>query len=512
MSAEMTVQGKQTKRLDVILSIGLGVCALLLCLCRLSIYPSPWFDEGLNLQAAKNIAVHGQYGLRSGNDFTEFDPAIQTGPTVLLPIAWLFHVAGIGILQARLVAVSYTVLALVVFYWLVHSVYDRKVAVLASLLLLFTFDHEFTSFVSMGRQVLGEVPALAFFWLGTLLWLKALPDARPPALSGAGILWGLALLTKVQFAMILPVALFLFWVLDRVSGKRLRLREVVVPLVVCGLCVLAWYGYQALSLGFAHFRQQMSALGVGGGMHFLHFAYRRSGNAIADLAGSTLFILGLPGMLYATVADLQDRRKGYNQLFLVVFSAVWLGWYAFLSIGWIRYAFVPAAISAIFSARLLGDLWHECGRHGQALSHRFPVTSVQLAVGGMMVMVLLSGILPMSKEIIFSPDGGLQKLADYLNTYIPKDAVIESWEWEVDVLTDHIYHHPPYAITNVYTEHVWYNTSISVAMYDPMAAGPSYLIVGSFAKWTGIYSPILLEQRCTPVQSIGEYDLYELNR
>lgn len=510
---KVPTRNRRASRLEIVLIAGLLICILALYLYRLETWPAPWFDEGLSFQAARNIAREGQYGLRSTEGLTLFHPAIQTGPTVLLPVALALRLAGAGVFQARLVMVFYALLALAAFYGLVRETCRRKTALLALLLLLFTFDHEFTSFVFMGRQVLAEVPALAFFWLGALLWFRAWKSSRRSALIGPGLLWGLTLLTKIQFVLMLPAALLLFWLFARISGKKWPLSRFLLPLAISGCCLLLWYGYQSLSMGWADFWRQATTLGSAGGMHFLNFSPQRTASAILQLSSSPLVLLGAPAMLYVLASSWQQREEvtEYQQAFLATFTAVWLGWYAFLSIGWMRYAFVPTAMSTIFTARLLGDLWEWTGQRHRALSRRLPLTPGQVAVGGVIAMLLLSGAAPLLKQIVQSPDSGLQALAQYLNAHVPADAVIESWEWEVDLLTDHAYHHPPYQVTNAITAQIWYGASAPPDVYDPLAFEPTYLLRGPFAKWTGIYSPDLLAQRCTPLASIGDYDLYRVN-
>jgi hypothetical protein len=190
---------------------------------------------------------------------------------------------------------------------------------------------------------------------------------------------------------------------------------------------------------------------------------------------------------------------------------VWLGWYALGSIGWMRYAFVPAATSTIFAARLLGDGWDWARQRGHVLGGRLPRTPGQVAVGGVIVALLLSGLVPLVRQIVQSPDSGLRELAQFLNAHVPTDVVVESWEWEVDLVTDHTYHHPPYEITNAFTEQVWYGTPAPTGIYDPLVARPAYLVVGSFARWTGIYSREFLERTCVLVGSFGEYTLCKVN-
>ncbi len=246
-------------------------------------------------------------------------------------------------------------------------------------------------------------------------------------------------------------------------------------------------------------------------MHFLNLSPRRMMSAIFQLLGSQLVLFGLPGMLYIIGSSLQKREEGeHYQVFLVAFTIVWLGWYVFLSIGWMRYAFVPAVMSTIFTARLLADLWSWINQHHQVCPRRLTFDPKRLAVGGMIVMLILSGMLPLVKQIVQSPDSGLREMAHYLNTNVPDDVVIESWEWEVDLLTDHTYHHPPYEVTNAYTEQIWYGVPVPPNTYDLQAFRPVYLIVGPFAKWTGLYPQEFLEEECTLLLGAGEYDLYKV--
>src|SRR5687768_1120232 len=65
--------------------------------------PVTWFDEGSHLHVPKTLVQFGVYADRGSDGFRYFGPTTGVGPTVLLPIAGVFKVAGIGLLQARLV-------------------------------------------------------------------------------------------------------------------------------------------------------------------------------------------------------------------------------------------------------------------------------------------------------------------------------------------------------------------------------------------------------------------------
>lgn len=60
-------------------------------------YPVTWFDEGLALQGALNLVNHGQYAMRSVEGFRTLDqPLIANGPGLIVPMAVLFKVFGVG--------------------------------------------------------------------------------------------------------------------------------------------------------------------------------------------------------------------------------------------------------------------------------------------------------------------------------------------------------------------------------------------------------------------------------
>lgn len=493
---------RQLDRLEHVLLLGLLLFAAPLYLYRLGAYPAPWFDEGIILQSARNVAQRGQYAFCNMNDCTHFHPAIQTGPTVVLPIAGLFRLYAPSIIIARLVIVGYVILAIASFYRLTREVFGRTVAGLAAPILILTFDHEYLSFVMMGRQVLGEIPALAFFWLGTLLWFRSWKRRSSLTLIGAGLAWGMAWLTKVQFLVLVPVTMIAFWSVDRFWERKLSLVHLLSPLVVGGGCVLTWYGYQIVTLGPADFWQQLLTVGEAGQTHLASFSAQTAVRAVRQILGAKLFVLGLPSVAYALWKRIRGRRGGSTeQVFLVTFSLGWLSWYVFLSIGWTRYAFVAGTIMPMFIAQSLRDIWRWAGEESKA-ARALPVV--------LYVALLLGGLATIAGTLMHSPNSGLQRLVEYLDARIPVTDVIETWELEVVALTDHTYHHPPYDVTNAYADKMWKNKPVPDGLYDPLAYDPEYLILGRFARWTGIYGSDLLQGSGTLIRGFGQYDLYEI--
>jgi hypothetical protein len=88
--------------------------------------------------------------------------------------------------------------------------------------------------------------------------------------------------------------------------------------------------------------------------------------------------------------------------------------------------------------------------------------------------------------------------------------VIESYEYELDIFSDHVYHHPPEPLITLATKHVYAGTPYPEGFYDPLDHDPAYLVVGPFAKWTEVYPPSFIQQNAELVHTEGHYDLYRV--
>ena len=117
---------------------------------NLTRYPAPWFDEGSHLHVPKTLVQHGVYADISSDGFRYYGPTIGVGPTVMLPIAAMFKLFGIGLLQARLVMALYLLAAIYTFYHLVNHVSGKWVALVAMALML---SSRSVLFLEYGRQL-----------------------------------------------------------------------------------------------------------------------------------------------------------------------------------------------------------------------------------------------------------------------------------------------------------------------------------------------------------------------
>ena len=143
---------------------------LFLALYNLDGFPTTWFDEGSHLHVPKTLVQQGAYADISSEGLRYFGPTTGVGPTVMLPVAAAFGLGGIGLLPARLVTAAYLLAAIALVTAVARRQYCRSTAWLASALIVTV---PAVDLIYLGRQVLGEVPALAFFMLGFLLWRDA---------------------------------------------------------------------------------------------------------------------------------------------------------------------------------------------------------------------------------------------------------------------------------------------------------------------------------------------------
>src|SRR6185369_15508813 len=132
------------------------------------------------------------------------------------------------------------------------------------------------------------------------------------------------------------------------------------------------------------------------------------------------------------------------------------------------------------------------------------------AVAALIVILLGSSLVNQARDIVGTRDESAQQMAAYLDEAVPQSAVIETWEPEMGFLTDHAFHYPPSGWLDRAVRAQWLTKS-TLPDYDPRSEGsPTYILVGKFGKYTGIYGPFLKRERPQLVTSMGDYDLYWL--
>ncbi|MCS6842533.1 MAG: glycosyltransferase family 39 protein [Roseiflexus sp.] len=470
------------------------------------LYPPPWFDEGLNAGTAATLARSGLYALPDPDRPRVLDPAIQTGPTVIVPIALAYRVFGPSIWLARMVMLPFAALACVMFILVARRLVGDRGAALATLFLLTgTYDIS-ASFVPMARQVLGEVPALAFLLLGLLIWLRSLEreTQAPLAWAFSGIAWGLAMVTKSQVLILVPVALGVILALDRLYYRRAGWLAVIVPGGFAAGCVAVWYAAQIAIVGSSRFQDNASVLREGFWLHIASLDPERWRNALGVIGRTGWWLWGVPAVIWGVYQARQRTFQGFVHAALMTLLVVNLLWFAALSIGWARYAFYFLVLTTIPLAGLVLAFWNYVA---------LPAVARKTMVVLLCVAYVVSQGLPDKVISILRPsDNGYADMVTFLRNQVPPHATILSWEWELSVESNHRIIYPPTRVTNEYTRHLILRQQLPEHVKDDLPSSPDYVLVGRFGAWTKIYHEIIASPRAQLVAERGVYRLYRIVR
>lgn len=195
-------------------------------IASISFYSAPLtYDEAYNLQVSVNLAEHGEYATNGSvydGQPKQFDTYISTGPTLLIPIAFMFKLFGVDVWQFRFVMniifISFCVLTV---WMLLKATRDSQfsntdkylrglLAVsLASAYLFGSFTSKGGSFFSMA---LGEPLGLCLIILSVILLQYKKPNS-------AALVLGLAILTKFIFILFIP-----FFIIELYSKHKDKFR------------------------------------------------------------------------------------------------------------------------------------------------------------------------------------------------------------------------------------------------------------------------------------------------
>lgn len=478
---------------------------------NLTSFPTPWFDEGSHLHVPKTLVKYGVYADISSEGFRYYGPTIGVGPTVMLPIAGMFKLFGIGLLQARFVMVLYLLAALYVFYRLAENLSGKWVAWVAIALLV---SSRGVLFLEYGRQLLGEVPGLFFILLALYLWLSDWNTTSWKRLSMVGLLLGLAMITKYQYLLFIAPTLILSWLLDIFYYKSASHRNFLVPGILAAGSFGIWQVLTLQYLGPSTAMENLALLRASAEGAAFNFNLTQLASNFEELTSRAVYLGALfPALFYGFFLSLPRTREGQRWSILFLLIALNLVWYVLASIGWIRYAFLGLSLSSIFIARLFSELtggfklnWSE-----SLFRSLFDIRNApRLAV---MLWLFAIVMAPMAKtvfDIAFPDPAYAQQMSAYLDENVPQNAIIETWDPEMGFLTDHNYHYPPNALLAVAVNQVYYGGELVQDRYDFVQTEyPDYLLAGEFSKWTQIYSLEELLDKYQLVQSYGDYDLYK---
>jgi hypothetical protein len=241
------------------------------------------------------------------------------------------------------------------------------------------------------------------------------------------------------------------------------------------------------------------------------------------------------------------HREGFTTAYLVIFVGLWLSYFIFVIIPWSRYIFPAAAILAIFVGKLFSDLldgfvlsarevWLEI--KGFALSGSSLSSKGFMGLGTLMALITLTlwsgyqlqkvvreDVLDKygveNVEIYSPPQFSLpEEMSKYLSNSIPQNAVIDTWERELGILTNQRFHYPDASFLAsahkiVYRDNTGSQTIAILGKDYFNSVHPDYVVVGWYARFNHLYDTEYLAQNAKLIKTIGDgvwsYDLYKMN-
>jgi hypothetical protein len=488
---------------------------LFLALYHLTGYPVTWFDEGSHLHVPKSIELFGVYADYSSEGFRYYGPTVGIGPTIMLPIAGVFRILGMGLLQARLVIVLYLLGTIYVFYRFTDKFQGVRLAWVATALLVVTRG---VGLLEYGRQVLGEAPGFFFLMVGLWLWFSAWERAGWLRLILVGLFLGLSTVTKNQYLLILAPTLGFAWFTNLVYYRKLPQRFFIVPGLLTVACYAIWQSILVLSLGPATASENLQSLRVATTGAALVFSPELMKRGIQELLSLKVYLGWLaPVLVYGFLLALPRRKEGQQWGLLFTLVGMNLVWYVVASISWIRYAFPGLAISSLFVARFFHDItdgfkW-DLKEFWQNIRQGEKIVTVSAIRGVFLVWLAAMLVLPLGqslRDIVVPPFNAPKVMAAYMDANVPTSALVETWEPEMGFLTDHKYHYPPQLLLDTAVGYIWRHgpaPSQSYHFMEPTA--PEYVLVGEFSRWVNLYPTGQLSAHYSLVTSIGGYELYK---
>jgi 4-amino-4-deoxy-L-arabinose transferase-like glycosyltransferase len=509
------------KRSQISLSqVGWAVLAaalLFLVFFNLTNYPATWFDEGSHLHVPKTLVEHGVYADISSEGFRYFGPTLGVGPTVLLPIALMFKIAGVGLLQARLIMGLFLLATVFAFYKLADTLRGRNLALFAAALFV---TSRTIGTLEYGRQVLGEIPGFMFIALAFWLWFAAWDNPSLKRLVGVGLLFGLATVTKQQYLLVLAPTLGLAWLTNWFYYRQKGHLHFLIPGILTAASYAVWQVILIVFLAPGTASENLRLLGAAAGGAAFVFDPGIMAEAFRQLTSFNLFLgFLLPVLVYSFFLVLPRNKEGQQWGILYILVAANLAWYV-VSIGWVRYAYAGLAISCLFVARFFLDVIENFDLPGQARrlwgtiwgkeQDNLPQQALRLTLALWLVGMIALPLAQNVKNIALTRGNAAADMTAYLNENVPLTAVIETWEPEMGFLADHPFHYPPSGTLNLSVQQKFMNGPFVAEQYDFRDhVDAEYVLAGTFATWIELYTPEQLMPEYQPLITFGPYTLYE---
>jgi len=311
-------------------SIGLFFVILFMCafsLQNLTTKPAIWYDEGINIELARNFSEFGKLDLIVAPlEFSGRGANIgSTGYIVTAPLAGFFKIFGFGFEQARIYMLLWMIGFIICLFYFVKKRFGGTNALLTVLLVA-----TFASFYGNGRSVMGEIPGFTLILL-SFIWYF---DKRNVFVSG--IFLGLSVISKPSvFVFFIPafVLLFLF-------EKKDVIKRTIKLGLGSAIALFAWIAiYMSTALSSSTWSQLKK--------HFSN-PYQEEGlNSFINAKNNLVSFFNSPTLIYFSLfvviifvslcLNKEYYKKNRSLILLCGFYSIFAFFYFLKGLGYFRY-------------------------------------------------------------------------------------------------------------------------------------------------------------------------------
>ncbi len=307
-------------------------------------------DDSYISTAAKNFANGFGYSVSfesPDNKLVLFEPAITTGPTLVLPAALLIRLIGNKYWAPGVAAILMNILIFTFLYFFSVKIFGFIQAnIFISLLIISFYFFAAPSWFLLWFVLLGEATGAILFILGLLLFSFFRENKK--YLYASMFIFGLSLMTKLIYAIILFPVLF-FLLIDLFGAKifsRKNITTFSISIFMLVLPHLLWEMYKLGSLGLIEYVNSLRLManryiaihGESPKFNLLALFTERKALVQNQLGTNlTYIIVSIPCLLSIVwVSELTKEQKLFSYLSILGIIPALL-WWILLSKGWARY-------------------------------------------------------------------------------------------------------------------------------------------------------------------------------
>lgn len=488
--------------LKVIISILIGFFLLF----RLDQYPTiTGWDEGMYLQFASNWAYYGEYATQNGNHFDRLIPPGGTGPTLIAPVGMALRLSNNSLTAARLVISLYFMAALGGVHLLLRNIRNDTAALVAIPLLLVA-GYQSYDILWAGRQVLAELPALAFMIFALYAWHRGLREGAFRWVLLSALLLGLAVITKNQLIWALAGFFALVVAADWLYYRQMTWLQRLAPLAGLVLGYGLWFVISLLMIEpdrrSAYLQMQQALANAS----FINPSLGRTWQNVRFLLKSGQAPVAGLAIVYGLYRSCSRTSDGLARLSLPLLAAVLLVNFLVLSISWARYLLFPLAFCALCAAMTFEEIL------GLARS-RWNLSQTVYSALVVLVVAFLAGprLIGNAQRIVSTHNNDAQTFAVTLDKQLPTDARILNWEWEISLYSNRAFIRPSPLVFSAKINQVYNNTDSLLLDQSQIPGDVEYFVDGPFTHSIQLFARDIEHSANHLVFSHGPYSLFAID-